>query len=146
MTARRQRLAAFIDSVWNEGDAAAVAEFLAPRYTIRHDPGDPWEGQVLDHEGFAERLALSRAPFPDQRFEILAMFEDETGIAMTWNWSATHLGEIAGFAPTGRTIRMSGATVYAFDGENRLTGHWQVADRLSVFHQLQAGAAAGSTG
>lgn len=146
MNPRRQRLAAFIDTVWNEGDAAALAQFLAPGYAIRHDPGDPWEGQVLDHAGFAERLALSRAPFPDQRFEILGMFEDGTEIAMTWNWSATHLGEMAGFPPTGRTIRMSGATVYSFDSENRLTGHWQVADRLSVFRQLQAGAATGGTG
>jgi steroid delta-isomerase-like uncharacterized protein len=146
MTPRRRRLGAFIERVWNKGDAGAIAEFLAPAYSIRHDPGDPWEGRTLDIEGFANRLALSRAPFPDQRFEILGMFEDEGSIAMTWNWSATHLGEMAGFAPTGRTITMSGATVYTFDNDNRLTGHWQVADRLSVFRQLQAGTASRDAG
>jgi len=30
---------------------------------------------------------------------------------------------------------MTGLTIYMFDG-TRLSGHWQVADRLSVFQQL----------
>jgi len=33
---------------------------------------------------------------------------------------------------------MSGATAYSFDAQDRLTGHWQIADRLGVFQQLQA--------
>jgi hypothetical protein len=32
---------------------------------------------------------------------------------------------------------MSGATVYYFEGE-RLSGHWQIVDRLGVFQQLAA--------
>ncbi len=33
---------------------------------------------------------------------------------------------------------MSGATVYCVDA-GRLTGHWQVTDRLGVFMQLRQG-------
>ncbi len=36
-------------------------------------------------------------------------------------------------------IHMSGATVYGFDSEDCLTGHWQITDRLGVFQQLQRG-------
>ena len=33
---------------------------------------------------------------------------------------------------------MSGLTLYSFDGD-RLSGHWQVADRLSIYRQLSTG-------
>lgn len=138
MSGRKAKLAAFIEAVWNRGEAGAVPAYLAPAYTIHHDPGDPWEGRTLDHAGFAERLLQSRAPFPDQRFTALRMAKDADSVIMIWTWSATHLGDFPGFPATGQTIRMSGATAYSFDAKDRLTGHWQIADRLGVFQQLQA--------
>lgn len=138
-TPRREAiLAAFMEEVWNAGDAHAVSRYLASRYTIRHDPGDPWDGQTLSIADFCDRLAQSRAPFPDQRFDIRLMAVTGDEVIITWLWRATHQGEVAGFPPTGREIRMSGATVYGFDAQDRLTGHWQVTDRLGVFQQLAA--------
>ena len=77
-----------------------------------------------------------RAAFPDQTFDIQELFADGDAVVMTWLWSATHAGEIPGFPATGRRITMSGATVYYFAG-SRLTGHWQITDRLGVYQQLQ---------
>jgi steroid delta-isomerase-like uncharacterized protein len=134
---RKDILANFIRDVWNDGDVAAVTRYLAPAYTIRHDPGDPWHGKTLDIEGFKQRLAASRMPFPDQHFDIQGLFEDENAVVMTWFWTATHAGDYPGFSATGKAISMSGATVYYFDGD-RLCGHWQIADRLGVFQQLAA--------
>ncbi|EFG2885981.1 ester cyclase [Escherichia coli] len=142
LSLRQQRLATFLDRVWSSGDIDAIDEFLADRYTIRHDPGDPWNGQTLDIAGFKERVRLSRAPFPDQRFDVQHWFENSEGVAVTWLWSATHLGDFPGFPATGKTISMSGATVYGFDASDRLTGHWQIADRLGVYQQLQQGRSA----
>lgn len=127
----------FISKVWNEGNVDAAETFVAPTYTIFHDPGDPWEGMVLDLEGFKERVRESRAPVPDQCFTIKEMFENGRSVALTWLWKGTHLGEIAGFPASGKIIHMSGATVYFFDGD-LITGHWQVADRLGVYRQLQS--------
>jgi len=126
----------FIRKVWNEGDADAAADFLASAYTIHHDPGDPWEGKTLDLEGFKDRVRQSRGPVPDQRFELLDVCEGEDRVFITWLWQGTHRGDIAGFPATGRTLSMSGATVYLFDGD-RISGHWQIADRLGIFRQLQ---------
>ncbi|MBI1200028.1 MAG: DUF4440 domain-containing protein [Phenylobacterium sp.] len=135
---RQRLLAAFMEEVWNRGDVSAVRGYLAPRYTIRHDPGDPWDGQTLDVDGYCERLTASRAPFPDQTFDIRHMSEAGDGVVITWLWRATHAGDLPGFPASGREIRMSGATVYGFDADDRLTGHWQVTDRLGVFQQLSA--------
>ena len=65
-----QRLQQFMDLVWNTGDVSLVPTFVAEQYTVHSDPGDPWEGQTLSREGFAERMQISRAPFPDLRFEV----------------------------------------------------------------------------
>jgi steroid delta-isomerase-like uncharacterized protein len=134
---RQQLLKEFLDRVWSSGEIDQCDRFLADSYTIRHDPGDPWDGRILDLAGFKERVRLSRAPFPDQRFDVQRWFEDDDSVAVTWLWSATHLGDPSGFPAPGRSIKISGATVYDFDGRNRITGHWQVVDRLGVFRQLQ---------
>jgi len=133
---KKNVLKEFIRKVWDEGDVDAASDFIASTYTIHHDPGDPWEGMTLDVEGFKDRVRKSRAPVPDQRFDLQEVFENENSVAITWLWRGTHMGEIAGFPATGKEIHMSGATVYYFDGK-LITGHWQVADRLGVFRQLQ---------
>ena len=137
---KKEILNDFIREVWNEGNIEAAERYLAPRYTIRHDPGDAWEGKELDLEGFKERVRLSRAPFPDQRFEILELFADGGAVVMTWTWTGTHLAALAGFPPSGKPVSMSGATVYYFDEDLRISGHWQIADRLGVFQQLRRNA------
>jgi|SRR5579859_588086 steroid delta-isomerase-like uncharacterized protein len=138
---RKQILADFIEEVWNQGDLDAAARYLAPTYLIAHDPGDAWHGRTLDPALFRARLAQARAPFPDQRFETVEMIAGDDAVVMTWFWTATHSGEVAGYPATGRKISMSGATVYRFDAENRITGHWQIKDALGVFQQLsRAGA------
>jgi len=141
---RKARLASFLHEVWDEGRAEAVARYLAPSYTIHHDPGDPWDGKILDMDGFRDRLVQSRAAFPDQRFDIQRLFAEDEAVVATWLWQGTHRGDLPGFPATGQHIRMSGATAYFFDAEDRLSGHWQITDRLGVYQQLMAGRASAS--
>jgi steroid delta-isomerase-like uncharacterized protein len=132
----KEILTRFIQEVWTEGNVDASDRYIASAYTIHHDPGDPWEGQTLNLEDYKERVRLSRAPFPDQRFAIHGLFEDGNAVVMTWLWEGTHLADLPGFPASGKKITMSGATVYYLDGE-RLTGHWQIVDRLGVYRQLR---------
>lgn len=141
-TPRKQGLREFIRRVWDEGDAAAAGDYLAASYRIEHDPGDPWDGRTLDLAGFEDRVRQSRAAFPDQRFDIQGLYEEDDGVVMTWLWAATHSGDLPGFPASGQVIRMSGATLYRFDGDDRITGHWQITDRLGVYQQLQRNLAA----
>ena len=135
--ARKDILTGFLDEVWSGGDVDACDRYIADQYVIHHDPGDPWDGQCLSRDAFKERVRLSRAPFPDQRFTVQAMLSEEDMVAVSWLWSATHQGDIPGFPATGNRLRMSGATFYHFDGQDRISGHWQVTDRLGIFQQLQ---------
>lgn len=130
-------LVRFIDEVWNAGNIEAANQYIASAYTIHHDPGDPWDKQTLDLVGYKERVRLSRAPFPDQCFTIQDLLTGVDRVVMTWHWVATHKGDFPGFPATGKQIHMSGATVY-YVKDGLFTGHWQIADRLGVYMQLQA--------
>ena len=138
---RKKLLSAFIEEVWSQGRVEACDDYIAESYAIRHDPGDPWDGQTLNREGFKERVRLSRAPCPDQRFTQTSILEDGGSVVIAWTWAASHTGDIAGFAATGARLTMSGLTLYDFDDEDRITGHWQVVDRLGIFQQLMQNAA-----
>ena len=139
---RRALLTHFIEEVWNRGEVDSAGRYIAPRYMVQHDPGDPWDGRELDLDGYKERVRLALAPCPDQRFDLLAVIADDVAaiVVATWQWAGTHTGALSGFPPTGRALRMTGATVYSFDGDDRITGHWQVVDRLGVFQQLRRNA------
>ena len=133
---RKKLLAAFIEEVWSQGRIEACDDFIGETYTVRHDPHDPWDGQTLSRDGFKARVRLSREPLPDQRFTLVSMLEDGDAIAIAWTWAATHTSGVAGFAPTGAHLTMSGLTIYDFDGQDRIRGHWQAVDRLGVYQQL----------
>lgn len=138
-TPRKKILVDFIREIWNEGRFERAGAYLAPSYTLFHDPGDPWHHQTLDLAGYQERVRLSRAPFPDQTFEIQDIFEDGDAVVISWFWNATHLADMPGFPATGKPLKMSGITIYYFEGE-RIRGHWQMTDRLGVYQQLRLAA------
>jgi steroid delta-isomerase-like uncharacterized protein len=126
----------FLREVWNEGNVEACDRYVAGSYTIHHDPGDPWDKQTLDLGGFKERVRRSRAPFPDQRFDVQELFADNSAVAVTWLWAGTYTGDLPGFPASARRITMSGITIY-YLAHGRITGHWQVVDRLGVYQQLR---------
>jgi steroid delta-isomerase-like uncharacterized protein len=133
---RKQQVRGLLDEVWTAGLVDAADRYLGARYTIHHDPGDPWHGQTLDRAAYKQRARLSRAPFPDQRFAVRELIAEGDAVVVTWTWNGTHAGDLPGFPASGKEIRTSGMTVYYFEGD-RITGHFQIVDRASVFQQLR---------
>jgi len=126
----------FLQDVWSNGDVESCERYIAPKYTIRHDPGDPWDRRELDLAGYQDRVVKSRAPFPDQVFTVQELIGEDNKVVVSWLWNATHRGDLPGFPATGRRITMSGITIYDFEAD-RLRGHWQLTDRLGVYSQLR---------
>ncbi|MBL0937644.1 MAG: ester cyclase [Gemmatimonadaceae bacterium] len=134
-----------MNAVWNRGDVEAVDRFLADEYTIHSDPGDPWDGATLSRAAFKERLTISRAPFPDLRFDLIDVIADNDRVAISWTMHGTQTGALGPMPATGRRINVQGMTVYYFR-DGRITGHRQVVDRVSVAQQLGLSGAGTSTG
>lgn len=84
---------------------------------------------------YEERVRVSRQPFPDQRFTVRELLAGADRVLVAWSWEGTHLGDLPGFPASHRRIATSGATVYYVDA-GRLSGHWQVLDRMGIYQQL----------
>jgi len=125
----------FMQKIWNEKDLSIVDQFVHTSYSIHIDTGDPWEGKTLDLEEFKVRLHYSFDSFPDINFDIESAISDGNYVAITWIMTGTNLGKIGGFAPTGKSIKTKGATIYHFE-KGKVCGHSQVFDRTTVMKQL----------
>ena len=128
-------LRALFDRVRNSNEFEAIDELVAESYTVHSDPGDPWDGQTLTHEGFRERLAISKSPFPDLNFEVGIMVPGDDHVAVSWIMRGTNTEALGEMPATGRAIEARGVTIYHFT-DGLISGHTQVSDRLAVMMQL----------
>jgi steroid delta-isomerase-like uncharacterized protein len=126
---------ALYQRVWSGGDAGAIPRLVAPAYSVTKDPGDPWEGQTLDHEAYAKRVAHSRTAFPDLAFEVHETIAELQRVSVRWSASGTHEGDLPGLPATKQRVTFSGQTIYALT-DGRVCGHWQVIDRLGFLEQV----------
>ena len=44
----KSTLQAFMNTIWNAGDFSHLDDYVSERYTIKHGPGNAWDGQTLD--------------------------------------------------------------------------------------------------
>ena len=135
MTTKTAFLKAFMEEIWNQKRFDKIETFVHPSYTVHLDTGDEWEGKTLNHESFKTRLKFTFDSFPDVHFDIKSTIEDENHVAITWIMTGTNTGNIAGFPPTGQSIKTNGMTIYHFSN-NLISGHTQVFDRMIVMKQL----------
>jgi len=94
-------------AAWNAHDADAVAAVFAEDAVVR-EVGNPLEARGRDAIR-ARAAALLRA-FPDFRLERVALVVDGPSHADRWVMTGTHRGELFGIPPTGRAVRVEGAT------------------------------------
>lgn len=135
MTTHEIMVSELYERVWSDGDYSPVERLIAPSYAIYSDPGDAWEGQVLDRSAYIRRVSFSRTAFPDLRFEMHDLVAAGDRVAVRWSAAGTQLGSLPGLPASGRRLRFAGQTVYELRDE-RLAGHWQVIDRLGFLQQL----------
>jgi steroid delta-isomerase-like uncharacterized protein len=89
-----------------------IATFDHPRYEL------VGTGQVFDgEEQVRNYYGASRTAFPDQRNEIHTLRHADDAVVVEFDLLGTHLGNFAGFAPTGRTFRCRMAAIFEFDGD-----------------------------
>jgi len=125
----------FIIEIWNKKNFEKVEKYVHSEYTIHLDTSDPWEGKILSHSEFKERLNFSFNSFPDINFDITSAIEEENHVAITWILTGTNLGLIGEYQPTNKVINTKGITIYYFK-DDLINGHTQVFDRVTVMKQL----------
>ena len=91
-----------------------MSTFHHPRYELIAT------GDVHDGEGEVARyFEESRAAFPDQRNELIALHHADDAVVVEFDLKGTHLGSFRGLPPTGRAFTCRMAALFLFD-EDRL--------------------------
>lgn len=107
-----------------------IATFRHPRYEIIAT-GQIHDGETAVRQYFRD----SRAAFPDQRNELIALHHaDDAVIAEFW-LLGTHRGPLLGMEPTGREFRCRMTAFFLFNGED-LVCERVYFDTATILRQL----------
>src|ERR687893_3242277 len=87
-----------------------ISTFEHPRYELV-PTGDVFDGEQAVRDYFAE----SRAAFPDQRNELIALHHADDAVIVEFDLLGTHLGPLRALAPTGRSFRARMTAFFLFD-------------------------------
>jgi steroid delta-isomerase-like uncharacterized protein len=107
-----------------------LATFSHPRYEIV-PTGDVFDGEEAVRRYFEE----SRAAFPDQRNELVALRHADDAVVVEFDLKGTHRGQLRGIPPTGREFTCRTVALFLFD-EDRLVCERVYFDLLTILAQL----------
>jgi steroid delta-isomerase-like uncharacterized protein len=109
-----------------------MSTFHHPRYEII-PTGDVYDGE----EAVAAYFQETRAAFPDQRNELIALHHSDDAVIAEFWLRGTHEGPLRGFEPTGRSFECRCAAFFLFE-EDRLVGERVYFDAGTILAQLAA--------
>ena len=107
-----------------------MATFGHPRYEIV-PTGDVYDGE----EEVARYFAETRAAFPDQRNEQIAMHHADDSVIVEFDLLGTHLGNYRGLPATGRAFRCRMIAVFEF-ADDRIVCERPYFDSTTIRRQL----------
>ena len=119
---------------------ATIDTFSHPRYEIIPT------GQIYDGEAEVRRyFDETRAAFPDQRNELIALYHADDAVIVEFWLRGTHEGPLFGIEPTGRPFECRTLSIFLFEGE-RLVCERAYFDALTILGQLGVAGSAPTAG
>lgn len=122
-------------AAWNAHDADAVAAVFAEDAVLR-EVGGPAE--LRGRGAIRERAANLLAAFPDFHLERIVLVIDDTRHADRWIMTGTNLGPLFGMPPTGRRVRVEGATFTTMNAAGLVAEDIHFVDTAGLLAQLTA--------
>ncbi len=104
--------------------------FDHPRYEII-PTGDVWDGD----EEVRQYFEATRAAFPDQRNELIALHHADAGVIVEFDLKGTHEGPLRGIPATGKEFSCRTVAFFLFE-EDRLVCERVYFDAATILSQL----------
>jgi steroid delta-isomerase-like uncharacterized protein len=120
----------YFDGWANRGDPAVADALIATNVVLRNPPA-----VVHSLAEYKQGMATFHSAFPDLRFTIEDEIAEGNKIAVRWTLRATHLGEYQGRPPTGKTIAVTGISIFQI-ANGKIQEITVNMDRLGQFQQL----------
>jgi steroid delta-isomerase-like uncharacterized protein len=123
-------------AAWNGHDADAVAAVFAENAVVREAGTD---AETRGRGAIRERALMLFAAFPDFRLERISLVIDGDRHADRWVMTGTHRGELFGIPPTGRRVRIEGATFTRMGTDGLVIEDVHFSNTASLLAQLGVG-------
>jgi len=120
-------------AAWNAHDADAVAAVFAEDAVVREAGTD---AETRGRAAIRERAVMLLAAFPDFRLERISLVIDGDRHADRWVMTGTHRGELFGIPPTGRSVRIEGATFTRMGADGLVIEDVHFSNTASLLAQL----------
>lgn len=122
----------------SRGDVAVAERIIHPDF---HDHTNP-PGMQDGLDGHKAIVALFRAAFPDQWWQIEDLIAEGDRVVARTTMRGTHLGDFFGIPPTGRQVTLPGVHIMRI-ADGKIAEHWGSNDDLGMMRQLGVIPAAG---
>jgi steroid delta-isomerase-like uncharacterized protein len=115
----------------SKGNVAVAEQIIAPDFFDHTNP----PGMQHGLEGHKAIVALFRAAFPDQWWQIEDLIAEGDRVVARTTMTGTHRGDFFGISATGRAVRVSGVHVMRI-ANGKVAEHWGNNDDLGLMRQL----------
>ena len=121
--------------LWGDNALHKAADFIAANYANHQmpDAADGRSTKTLDE--WKALVANFHKGFSNVKMEILQQVAEGDFVCTRWQMTATHTGEFAGLAPTGKTSVWSGVHTDRYAGD-KLVESWVEWDKYSFLEGL----------
>ena len=120
------------EEAFNRGRLEVMDELAGPDFVSHNAPG----ASVPGAESVKATVTMTRARFPDRRYELQDVLAEGDRVAVRWTMRGTNTGDHPGAPPaTGRPVVVSGYAFYRLEG-GLLREQWAAVDRLDIQQQL----------
>jgi steroid delta-isomerase-like uncharacterized protein len=124
----RELLDRFLDA-YNSGEWDRLDALVTPDYVHRNGE------QQLDLAQLKQGAAWIRRGLPDFRIEVEDVIGEGDRAAVRFTGRGTHLGSLAGEAPTANDVVLHGIVIYRFR-DGRIAEDWEAMDEQQLLNQI----------
>lgn len=122
----------FYEEVYNQGREDVLDEIISPDYL---DYGHTPPGRGI--EGAKADFRSGQGIFSDVHFTLDDLIAVGEQVVVRWTGNLTHTGEFMGVAPTGKTIDLTGISIYRLSN-GKLTETRNAVNWLTLLQEIGA--------
>jgi steroid delta-isomerase-like uncharacterized protein len=120
---------------WSAGGEAIVDELAAPTLTVAYTH---WPEPVRGPAQFKQMLTETFRYFPDMKVAVDELLAETDRVMVRWTYTGTHQhGELYGLPATGKSVKVSGITVYRI-ADGKVVEESGLVDSFNMMLQLGA--------
>ncbi|MFG2025074.1 ester cyclase [Streptomyces sp. NPDC048825] len=120
------------EAMGTKGELPPLNDLIAENYHD-HDPSN--DQDVIGLDAIRREMGMWRGAF-DFTFTLDDQIAQGDRVCTRWTWNGTQKGDFLGIPSTGRTVGMTGTTIFRCREDGKIVEGWWQYDRLGLMAQL----------